>query len=71
MANLVQKAFPMMSANALLLEQGGENFKDLTPIFKDEPRHIYGDKTCHFTPEGNKLIVDQIVNFIAQRYKES
>lgn len=71
MANLVQKAFPMMSANAQILEQSGENFKDLTPIFKDEARHIYGDKTCHFTPDGNKLIVDQIVNFIAQRYKES
>jgi hypothetical protein len=71
MANLVQKAFPMMSANARLLEQGGANFKDLTPIFKDEVRHIYGDKTCHFTPVGNNLIVEHIVDFIARRYKES
>jgi hypothetical protein len=71
MENLVQKAFPMMSARAQLLEQSGENFKDLSPIFKDESRHIYGDKSCHFTPAGNKLIVEHIVNFIAQRYKGS
>lgn len=69
MSNLVQKAFPMMSASARILEDGGEFFTDLTPMFKDETRHIYADNTCHFTPDGNQRVTDRIVEVVAEKYR--
>ncbi|MBL7965249.1 MAG: hypothetical protein JNM31_15545 [Flavobacteriales bacterium] len=66
--DVVQAAYPLMQARASTLREAGVAFEDLTPMFREEPRTVYSDKCCHFTPYGYRRIANRIAaSIVAHR----
>ena len=56
----VATAYPMLSERGRDLQTQGVDFVDLSMLFRDEPRSIYGDTCCHLNALGNELLAQAI-----------
>jgi len=57
-------AYPILSARGRELTKQGVAFTDLSMLFRDEPRSVYGDTCCHFNALGNELMATAIARTI-------
>lgn len=46
------------------LIQDGEDFHDLTMLFRDVERPLYSDNCCHLNKDGYLLVVDKLVKIL-------
>jgi hypothetical protein len=56
----VATAYPMLRERGRDLVTQGVPFTDLTMLFKDEPRSVYGDTCCHLNSLGNAELAEAI-----------
>jgi hypothetical protein len=56
----VATAYPMLSERGRDLQTQGVEFVDLSMLFRDEPRSVYGDTCCHLNGLGNELLAQAI-----------
>jgi hypothetical protein len=56
----VETAYPLLSARGRELRAQGVRFIDLTMLFRDEGRSVYGDTCCHLNRLGNELMATEI-----------
>jgi hypothetical protein len=59
-AGRVATAYPMLRERGSDLVAQGVPFTDLTMLFKDEPRSVYGDTCCHLNALGNAELAEAI-----------
>lgn len=65
----VHMGYPLLRKAGGELKSGGENYYDLTGIFKGNANEIYIDN-CHFGEEGNKIMARAIAVAIVERMKK-
>lgn len=61
----VAVAYPIFSERGRDLHSQGVEFTDLTMLFRDEARSVYGDTCCHFNRLGNQQLAEAIAAAIA------
>lgn len=61
----VAMAYPMLRERGRDLVTQGISFVDLTMLFKDEPRSVYGDTCCHLNALGNTQLAQAIGRTVA------
>jgi len=61
----VATAYPMLIERGRDLRRQNVDFVDLTSLFKDEPRSVYGDTCCHLNELGNHRLAEEIGRVIA------
>ncbi len=66
----VATAYPILIERGRDLRTQGVEFVDLTMLFRDEPRSVYGDTCCHFNALGNQRVAEEIGRAIADFWSE-
>ena len=64
----IRKTLPLMAEFGTRLREHGINYFDLTKIFENNPETLYRDNCCHFNKRGNRLLVEQIVQRMAESF---
>ncbi len=62
----VKAGYPLMVQEGPRLRAEKVNFFDLTGIFRDEPRTVYGDYCCHYNALGNRILMNNIATSIGR-----
>src|SRR5690606_26348447 len=60
----LQRGYPKLIEAGQELVSKGVSFTDLTGLFEEETGRMYADRICHFTGEGNDLILKSIARTI-------
>jgi hypothetical protein len=61
----VAAAYPILTERGADLREQGVDFFNLTMLFKDEPRSMYGDTCCHYNRLGNERVAEAVAKAIA------
>ncbi|MEE8411341.1 MAG: hypothetical protein V3S47_02480 [Acidobacteriota bacterium] len=56
----VEKGYPLLVRRGDSLRDEGVRFVDLTMMFVNEPRAVYGDNCCHLNELGYRLVAERI-----------
>lgn len=62
----VEIAYPLLTARGRELRAQGVRFNDLTMLFRDERRSVYGDTCCHLNRLGNELMAAEIARTVGE-----
>ncbi len=62
----IVKGYPLLQSEGAALKAGGEDFLNLTDIFKNHPEPLYFDACCHLNPNGSQIMARRIVEFIGK-----
>lgn len=57
---LVVSGYPLLQSRGAELRSGGENFSDLTGVFRDHREPLYIDEVCHVSSSGSVILADAI-----------
>lgn len=62
---IVQNGYDALQKEGALLKNSGEDFYDLTGIFKNNNETVYHDTCCHYNKRGFAILGDKIAEAIA------
>jgi hypothetical protein len=57
--------YPLLIAEGEALRKAGVDFHDLSMLFEAETARMYSDDCCHYTEEGNRLVMRRVGEAVA------